>query len=305
VRHLRYSSVTRHPFTQLGDVLGWRTPKKRPYSQLNCEALTYPTCRLAVPASIIADSIRYLASWRRSTFWYCRGSSRCRLEVLVERRGTHVRSSARSSTFIGCEKLARNQTRLSRSCTLTRDADLGHPGADRAEEQRIRISSTMSAAHKYRLPRPIAETSGFLLPKLRFSNVSPVAIQDRNIVSAPDHLVANPQSVVRPPFNRLSLREQPRSSSVQRHRMQLNIVTPVDPRDDQEAHLIDETGIEERTIDVAASFEEQRSNPEVLAQQAHGSSRGRPRAVLKRRRRCPCRRALRDSLQAPVRSQRK
>jgi len=34
------------------------SPKKRPYSLLNCEALIYPTCRLAVPASIIADSIR-------------------------------------------------------------------------------------------------------------------------------------------------------------------------------------------------------------------------------------------------------
>jgi len=138
--------------------------------------------------------------------------------------------------------------------------------------KRIRISSTMSAAHKYRLPRPIAETSGFLLPKLRFSNVSPVAIQDRNIVSAPDHLVANPQSVVRPPFNRLepegNSRVLRRSNAIE---CSWNIVTPVDPRDDQEAHLIDETGIEERTIDVAASFEEQRSNPEVLAQQAHGS----------------------------------
>ena len=48
-------------------------PKKRPYSLLNCEVLKYPTCWLAPVASIIADNIRRLASWRRNTFWYCKG----------------------------------------------------------------------------------------------------------------------------------------------------------------------------------------------------------------------------------------
>src|SRR5271157_5758563 len=37
-------------------------PKKRPYSLLNCEALTYPTCRPAEPASIIGDNISRLVS---------------------------------------------------------------------------------------------------------------------------------------------------------------------------------------------------------------------------------------------------
>lgn len=47
--------------------------KKRPYSLLNWDALRYPTCRHATVASVIVDSMIRLASWRRSTFWYCRG----------------------------------------------------------------------------------------------------------------------------------------------------------------------------------------------------------------------------------------
>jgi hypothetical protein len=37
-------------------------PKNRLYSRLNCEALTYPTRWLAVPASIIVDNMSRLAS---------------------------------------------------------------------------------------------------------------------------------------------------------------------------------------------------------------------------------------------------
>src|SRR5208337_5270577 len=85
-------------------------PKKRPYSRLNCEGLTYPTCLLAVPASIIGDNIRRLASWRRSTFWYCNGlmdvtDLKCwwNDEVLM------FANLASSPTFTGLEKLARSQ----------------------------------------------------------------------------------------------------------------------------------------------------------------------------------------------------
>jgi len=43
-------------------------PKNRPYSRLNCEALRYPTRRLASPASIIAVSMSRRASCSRSAF---------------------------------------------------------------------------------------------------------------------------------------------------------------------------------------------------------------------------------------------
>ena len=72
VRHLRYSPAaaptsSRNLAMSLVGVL----PKKRPHSLLNCEALAYPTCRLAVPASIIGDNIRRLASARHG---HCRPS---------------------------------------------------------------------------------------------------------------------------------------------------------------------------------------------------------------------------------------
>ena len=48
-------------------------PKRRAYSRLNCDALTYPTSRDAARVSLICDSISRRASCSRSTFVYCTG----------------------------------------------------------------------------------------------------------------------------------------------------------------------------------------------------------------------------------------
>ena len=77
-------------------------PKKRPYSLLNCDALKYPTWRLAALASIMVDNMRRLASWRRSTFWYCKGLIEVTdLKCWWKEETLICAKSASSSTFIG------------------------------------------------------------------------------------------------------------------------------------------------------------------------------------------------------------
>lgn len=46
----------------------------------------------------------------------------------------------------------------------------------------------------------------------------------------------------------------------------------INARDYQKAHLVDEIGLEERPIDVAASFKQQGANPKVLAKLVYGCS---------------------------------
>src|SRR5208337_4159737 len=85
-------------------------PKKRLYSLLNCEALTYPTCELALLASIIVDNMRRLASCRRNTFWNCRGLIEVTdLKCWWKEETLMCANSASSSTFIAWEKFACNQ----------------------------------------------------------------------------------------------------------------------------------------------------------------------------------------------------
>ena len=46
----------------------------------------------------------------------------------------------------------------------------------------------------------------------------------------------------------------------------------IDARDNQEAHLIDEIGLEERPVNAAASFEKKSADSELLSELVHGIS---------------------------------
>ena len=98
-------------------------------------------------------------------------------------------------------------------------------------------------------PNQIAETSRLVLPSLRFCIVSPFSCFE------PDHLVSNPEHITSAllygfePEGNGSLSRRPHTVEDGR-----NVVASIDARDNQEAHLIDEIGLEEGPVNVAASF---------------------------------------------------
>ena len=71
----------------------------------------------------------------------------------------------------------------------------------------------------------------------------------------PNHLVSNPERITSALLNGF---EPERNGSVSRRAHTVedgrDVVASIDARDNQEAHLIDETGLEEGPVDVAASL---------------------------------------------------
>jgi len=84
--------------------------------------------------------------------------------------------------------------------------------------------------------------------------------------SRPDDFVPKPERVFFAPVDGLQLEGNSRfSRRVDAVEDGRNLVTPVDARHEQYAHFVDETGLEECAVDMAAAFEQQAANSKMLA----------------------------------------